>query len=141
MMGTNPERNKRRSIATLPLAQIKRVRLLHRADGYYVQIGVKAERTMPREPTGKPIAIDVGLKAFYADSEGNPVANPRYLRKAAHKLKRQHRRVSRKIKHSKNRKKALKQLARGYLKVQRQRKDHAVKAARALVQSHGLVAF
>jgi putative transposase len=32
-------------------------------------------------------------------------------------------------------------LARGYLKVQRQRKDHAVKAARALVQSHDLVAF
>jgi putative transposase len=141
MIGTNPERKKTRSIATFPLAQITRVRLLHRADGYYIQFAVKAERTLPHAPTGKPIGIDVGLKALYTDSDGNKVANPRYLRKAEQKLKRLHRRVSRKSKHSKNRKKAIHQLARGYLKVQRQRKDPAVKAARALVQSHGLVAF
>jgi transposase len=104
MMGTTPERKKTRSIATFPLAQIKRVRLLHRADGYYIQFTVKAERTMPHEPTGKPSGIDVGLKAFYTDSEGNTGANPRYLRTGEQKLKRLQRRVSRKIKQSKNRK-------------------------------------
>ena len=39
--------------------------------------------------------------------------------------KRLHRRVSRKIKGSKNRKKAIKRLAKGYLRVSRQRKDFA----------------
>jgi putative transposase len=130
-----------RSIETFPIAQIKRVRLLRRADGYYVQFAVQADRQITHEPTGKQIGIDVGLKAFYTDSDGQQVDNPRYLCKAETKLKRLHRRVSRKVKRSKNRKKAIKRLAKGYLRVSRQRKDFAVKAARALIQSSDLVAY
>src|SRR5215471_11815396 len=107
----------------------------------HVQFALKTERTMAHEPTGKQVGIDVGLKSFYTDSEGQTVANPRYLRKAEKKLKRLHRRVSRKKKGSKNRKKAIKRLAKGYLKVSRQRKDFACKAARALIQSSDLVAY
>ena len=70
------------SIETFPIGQIKRVRLLKRADGYYVQFAVQAERTIDHQPTGKQVGIDVGLKSFYTDSEGTTVANPRYLRKA-----------------------------------------------------------
>ncbi|HEX6776616.1 MAG TPA: transposase, partial [Ktedonobacterales bacterium] len=117
-----------RSIETFPISQIKRVRLLKRADGYYVQFAVQAERKIAHQPTGKQVGIDVGLKAFYTDSDGQTVANPRYLRKAEKRLKRLHRRVSRKQKRGKNRKKAIKPLAKGYLRVQRQRKDFAVKA-------------
>lgn len=43
----------------------------------HVQFAVKAECTLPHEPTGKQVGIDVGLKSFYTDSEGNTVANPR----------------------------------------------------------------
>jgi putative transposase len=141
MIGTNPTRKKARPIATFPVGQIKRVRLLKRADGYYVQFAVQAERTLPHAPTGKQVGIDVGLKAFYTDSEGNTVANPRYLRQAEKKLKRLHRRVSRKKKGSKHRKQAIKRLAKGHLKVSRQRKDFAAKAARALILSSDMVAY
>jgi putative transposase len=141
IMGANPKRKKARPIATFPVGQIKRVRLVKRADGYSVQFAVKAERTLAHEPTGKQVGIDVGLKAFYTDSEGQTVANPRYLRKAEKKLKRLHRRVSKKKKGGKNRKKAIKRLAKGYLKVSRQRKDFASKTARALIQSSDLVAY
>jgi putative transposase len=141
IMGVNPTRKYARPIATFPLAQIKRVRLLKRADGYYVQFAVKTERTLPHEPTGKQVGIDVGLKSFYTDSEGNTVANPRYLRKAEKQLKRLHRRKDRKKKGSKNRRRACKKLAKAYLKVQRQRKDFAVKAARALILSSDMVAY
>jgi putative transposase len=106
-----------------------------------VQFAVQADRQIAHQPTGKQIGIDVGLKAFYTDSDGQTVANARYLRKAEQRLKRLHRRVSRKVKRSKNRKKAIKRLAKGYLKVQRQRKDFAAKAARALIQSSDMVAF
>src|SRR5262245_48521713 len=88
LIGANPRRKKARPIATFPLAQIKRVRLVKRADGYYVQFAVKAERTLPHESTGKQVGIDVGLKSFSTDSEGHTVANPRYLRKAEQQLKR-----------------------------------------------------
>src|SRR5215469_15200985 len=121
LIGANPKRKKACSIATFPFAPIKRVRLLRCADGYYVQFAVQADRQITHEPTGMQTGIDVGLKAFYTDSEGHQVENPRYLRKAETKLKRLHRCVSRKVKRSKNRRKAIKRLAKGYLKVSRQR--------------------
>src|SRR5690348_15632939 len=101
-----------RSIETFPISPIKRVRLLKRADGYYVQFAVAADRHITHEPTGKQVGIDMGLKSFYTDSDGNTVDNPRYLRKAETQLKRLHRRMSRKVKRSKNRKKAIKRLAK-----------------------------
>ncbi|HEY7125895.1 MAG TPA: transposase [Ktedonobacterales bacterium] len=141
LIGANPTRKKARPIATFPIGQIKRVRLVKRADGYYVQFAVKAERSLPHAPTGKQVGIDVGLKSFYTDSEGATVANPRYLRKAEKQLKRLHRRKDRKKKGSKNRKKAIKRLAKGYLKVSRQRKDFAAKTASALVKSSDFIAY
>ena len=132
---------KKGCIETLPLAQIKRVRLVRRADGCYVQFAVQTERKIEHEATFKQVGIDVGLKAFYTDSDGHTVENPRYLRQAEKRLKRLHRRVSKKQKRSKNRRKAIKRLAKQHLKVQRQRKDFAAKAASALVQSHDMVAF
>ena len=130
-----------RSIETFPISQIKRVRLVKRADGYYVQFAVQADRQIDHQPTDHAVGIDVGLKAFYTDSDGHTVANPRYLRCAEKRLKRLHRRKDRKPKGSKNRKKAIKRLAKGYLKVQRQRKDFACKQASALVRSSDLIAF
>ena len=65
-----------------PTEQIKRVRIVHRADDYYVQFAVRAERAIVHQPTGKQVGIDVGLRAYYTDSEGNTVDNPRHYRKA-----------------------------------------------------------
>ena len=104
---------KKGCIETFPQSQIKRVRLVKRANGYYVQFAVQAERKLAHEATFKQVGIDVGLKAFYTDSDGATVANPRYLRKAETKLKRLHRGVSRKARRSKNRRRAIKRLAKG----------------------------
>jgi putative transposase len=133
--------NPNQQVAAFPRKQIKRVRIVHRADGYYVQFGIKTERAIAHIPSGKAIGIDVGLQAFYTDSEGNTVDNPRHYRKEEKKLKRLHRQVSRKQKKSSNRKQARKQLARAYLKVQRQREDFARKTASTLVSSHDLIAY
>ncbi len=133
--------NKKQQIATFPVKHIKRVRIVRRADGYYVQLGIKIERVITHVPSGKEVGIDVGLQSFLTDSEGHTVENPRHYRKAEQKLKRLHRHLSRKEKGSQNRKKARKALARGYLKVQRQREDFARKQASALVSSHDLIAY
>jgi putative transposase len=130
-----------RDLATCPIPDIKRVRLIKRADGYYVQVGITAERHVEHQPTGKQIGIDVGLKAYYTDSEGNTLENPRHYRKAEKRLKRLHRQHSRKLKKSKNRKKSQKVLAKAYLKVQRQREDFARKSANTLVTSSDVIAF
>ncbi len=133
--------NKRQQIAAFPVKQIKRVRLVKRADGYYVQFAVQAERRVEHIPTGTQVGIDMGLKHFLTDSEGNTVANPRHLRQAEQHLKQLHRRLSRKQKGSANRTRARKALAKGYLKVQRQREDFARKTASTLITSHDLIAY
>ena len=123
------------------LKQIKRVRVVRRADGYYVQFCLDVERIQKREPTGKTIGLDVGLTHFYTDSNGQTVDNPRHLRKSEKSLKRLQRRLSHTEKASKNRAKARNRLSRKHLKVSRQRKDFAVKLARCVVQSNDLVAY
>lgn len=123
------------------LSQIKRVRVVRRADGYYVQFCIDAERKEKREPTGRTIGLDVGLTHFYTDSDGNTVENPRHLRKSERSLKKLNRRLSRTQKGSKNREAARNRLSRKHLKVSRWRKDFAVKLARCVVQSNDLVAY
>ncbi|MFO8040352.1 MAG: transposase [Sodalinema sp.] len=123
------------------LKQIKRVRVVRRADGYYVQFCIDQERLEEREPTGTVIGLDVGLNHFYTDSDGQTVENPRHLRKSEKALKRLQRRLAKTQKGSKNRQKAKNRLGRKHLKVSRQRKDFAVKTALCVVRSNDLVAY
>ena len=121
--------------------EIKRVRVVRRADGYYVQFCVNVTRTEEVLPTGRAIGIDVGLNHFLTDSNGDTVPNPHYLRKSEKALGRLQRRVSKKKKGSANRKKAINRLGRKHLKVSRQRKDFAIKTTPGVVKSSDFVAY
>ena len=85
-----------RAIETFPLDRIKRVRLVRRADGYYAQFCVEAERHVEHTSTGAQVGLDLGLRVFYTDSAGKTVENPRFLRKAERRIKRLQRQVSKK---------------------------------------------
>ena len=123
------------------LDQIKRVRLVRRADGYYVQLLVDADNIVNKKPTGKTIGIDVGIKEFYTDSNGHTEPNPKFYRTGEKRLKFRQRRVSRKKKGSANRKIAINRLGRVHLKISRQREEHAKRVARCVTQSNDLVAY
>lgn len=126
--------------------QIKRVRILRRADGYYVQFSIKID---PRDtvesilPSQKAIGIDVGLKYFYADSNGGVVENPGFYRLSEKQLNYVNRLKSRKFvrgqKQSSNYLKARKRYAKKHLKVSRQREEFAKLAALRLIQSNDLI--
>ena len=119
--------------------KIYRIRLIKRADGYYVQFCIDTERKLYHPPTGRTIGIDVGLRHFLTDSDGNKVDNPRFLRKSEQSLKRLQRRHSKCKKKSNNRNKARSRLAKKHLKVSRQRKDFAVKTARQIITNSDFV--
>ncbi len=123
------------------LDQVKRVRLVKRADGYYVQFCIAADRAEATESNGNVVGLDVGLKEFYTDSTGEMIENPRFLRTSEHRLKQAQRRLSKKVKGSRNRGKARVILGKRHLKISRQRKDHAVKLARCVVTSNDVVAY
>ena len=121
--------------------EIKRVRLVRRADGYYCQFLINTEVKEQLEPTKKTIGLDVGLEAFYTDSDGRKEPNPRYEREGEQKLKRLQRHLSRKQKGSSNRRKARQKLGKAHLRISRQRKEHALKLARCVVRSCDLIAY
>jgi putative transposase len=111
--------------------KIKRVRVVKRADGYYCQFLIDYERSEKHDFT--VVGIDLGLKEFYTDSNGNKTENPRFLRKSEKRLKKAQRRLSkhkRGKKQSNNYHKQRRKVAKLHLKISRQRKDHAVKTAR-----------
>ena len=120
---------------------IKRVRLVRRADGYYVQFCVKVDVTESIKPSHTNVGLDVGLKEFYTDSKGNTQSNPRFYRKGEKRIKFYQKRVSRKQKGSSNRKRAINKLGRVHLKISRQRVEHAKRLARCVIHSNDVVAY
>lgn len=119
--------------------KIQRVRIVKRADGYYAQFVIKIDRVEDAPITGSCVGLDVGLTSFFTDSNGKKQEPLKALKKSEKQIKKAQKTVSKRAKGSNNRKKAIKTLGKKHLKVQRQRKDFAVKTARALFQSHDLV--
>ncbi|MFB6275083.1 MAG: RNA-guided endonuclease InsQ/TnpB family protein, partial [Halothece sp.] len=105
--------------------EIQRVRIVRRADGYYVQFLINTEVKEEIQPSGKAVGLDVGIESFYTDSNGHQEPNLNFLRKGEQKLKQLQRSLSRKQKGSNNRKKARQKLAKHHLKISRQRREHA----------------
>jgi putative transposase len=126
-------------IHAYPVELIKRVRIVRRADGYYVQFCVKVDNKQEAPLTTSEIGIDVGLEYFYSDSNGNHEENPRYLRKAEEDIKRVQRNIYKKKKGSSGRRKARGVYARKHLKVTRQRNEHAKRIARNLCLANAKV--
>ena len=130
--------------------KINRVRVVRRADGYYAQFCFAeswrcrfpsrqtfqddANRKEKGNYTGNVVGLDLGLNYFYKDQNDNAAIYPKYLRKAEKHLKKLQRQLSRKFVRGKkpqsnNYHKARERLGKCHLKVQRQRKDWAVKLA------------
>jgi len=89
--------------------------------------------------TNREIGIDVGIKSFCVDSDGNVVENPKYLHESEILLRRRQRSLSRKKKGSNRRKKARELVARTHKKVSNQRKDFLHKTVNIYIQNYGTV--
>jgi len=137
-----------RDLNFYPIDQIKRVRIVKRADGYYVQFCLSIdirEYAKPLEPTKKCVGLDVGLKVFYANSDGETVEIPQYYRQAEKRLNRLNRKKSKKFRkgqpQSNNYQKARKRYARKHLRVSRQRKGFVEKEALRVLKSNDFIAY
>ena len=126
--------------------KINRVRIVRRADGYYAQFCFDANRKEQGEYSGNVVGLDLGLKFFTKDQNDNAVIYPQFLRDAQKQLKKAQRRLSKKFvkgakPQSNNYHKARERLGRIHLKIQRQRKDWAMKQARCVVHSNDVVVY
>ena len=102
---------------------------------YFVVLNVDFEPELQANKGGS-IGIDVGIKEFYSDSNGNVVQNPKYLEKSMRKLVREQRRLSRKQKGSNNRNKQCVKVALVHEKITNQRNDFLQKQSTMLVREN-----
>lgn len=106
---------------------------------YFVSVLVEVNKELPKlKPIdeNKAIGIDLGIKTFAVLSDGEEIQNPKHLKVALKRLKKQQRRVSKKVKGSNNRKKAVKKLAILHEKVSNKRNDFLHKITTKLVSEH-----
>ncbi len=152
-----------RDLNYFQVVQIKRVRLLRRADGYYCQFLIKkdprdSDITKAFSPSKRALGIDLGLKYFFADSDGFVVHNPRFYLTGERRLRLYNRQLSRRYRNPKKGKKGEKMVkggfkqsnnyhkariryARKHLRVSRQREEYCKRAAYCVIQSNDLVAY
>lgn len=120
----------------------KTVYIVKRADGHWYALIVCELPDVVASPThdDRPaVGIDVGLKSFLTDSDGNTVENPRFFRTSQRTLRRKQRTVSRRTKGSHRRKKAARSVAQTHLKIERQRRDFHYKIARRYALAYALI--
>lgn len=114
----------------------------HTASGkYFVSLCVEMDKEkLVCFNAGGRVGIDVGLKEFYTDSNGNTVANTRILKKLSKKLAREQRRLSHKMPKSRNREKARIRVARVYERITNIRKDFLHKLSTQLARENQTIA-
>ncbi|MEH2294909.1 RNA-guided endonuclease InsQ/TnpB family protein [Nostoc sp.] len=128
-------------IHTYAVKSIKRVRIVKRADGFYVQFCLDIEVTLGSRVDNGEIGLDVGLEHFYSDSNGHHEENPRFLRKAEKSIKYAGRQIYKKEKGKNQRRIARQRYARKHLRVSRQRNEHSKRLGRCVCKANALVAY
>lgn len=93
----------------------------------------------PLPETGRSAGLDVGLKSFVVDTDGNSVENPRFAEKTATKTKAIQRRFSRTQKSSNNRRKLRDKLDKVHERINNRRSDFLHKLSRSYVNNYDII--
>jgi len=109
---------------------------------YFASILVDNSLDLPeKQKINKAIGIDVGIKTYATLSTGEKIENPKYLKNSLKRLKVLQRRMSKKVKGSKNRNKARLRVALQYEKITNQRQDFLHKLSSKLIAENQGIAL
>ncbi|MFI5487891.1 RNA-guided endonuclease InsQ/TnpB family protein [Micromonospora echinaurantiaca] len=106
------------------------------AGRYFASFVVTTQQDETLPPVDSEVGIDLGLAHFAVLSDGTKMAAPKFLRRAARKLKRLQQNLSRKQKGSANRKKAVRKVARAHTRVADTRRDWQHKLSTKVVREN-----
>jgi putative transposase len=131
---------------TVPVdAEIRTVTILKEADGWYMSILLDLPGHLPDlkpiESVKSAVGIDVGINRLISLTDGSFIENPKIATnyKVRRQLRIRQRRVNRKVKGSKNRRKAGIQVAKLHKKIADKRNDRQWKAAHKVVNTAEVV--
>jgi len=105
----------------------------------HISIPVKDNTALPeKQPytSDTTVGVDVGITSFATVSNGEKIENPRHLKNSLQRLIVLQRRLSRKVKGSKNREKSRFKVARLHEKIANQRKDFIHKISSRIIRDN-----
>ncbi len=120
-------------------AEPSSVTVIRDAAGRYFASFVVQTTSEPLTETDSEVGIDLGLTHFAVLSDGTKVTAPKFLRRAARKLRRLQQDLSRKQRGSQNRKKAVVKVARAHARVADTRRDWQHKLSTAIIRDNQAV--
>ena len=119
---------------------VKTLQLKREHRRWYV-IVITGTGAKPLPVTGRAAGVDVGVARFLNTSDGQIVANPKFLAASAETIARLQRRKEHARRGSGNRTRLRRALAKQWRKVRNRRRDFHHKTARALVDSCDVIAL
>lgn len=111
---------------------------------YFISVLVDDGKELPTKSQvaeKTTIGVDVGIKDFAVLSNGEKVANPKYLKNSLKRLKVLSRRLSRKVKGSKNRNKARQHLSKIHETITNQRNNFQHQLSFRLIRENQAIAL
>jgi putative transposase len=109
------------------------------AGRWFVSLQVEQELPEPTPKSVHVVGVDVGIKHLAVTSDGQTFANPRALGKAQRTLRIRQKAVSRKVKGSANRRKAVVRMARVHRRVANIRRDAIHKMTTTITKSASMI--
>jgi len=119
--------------------KIKQVIIKRYGSGEWFALLCVEEAEAPKKEIERAIGIDLGIRSYLTDSEGRAIENPKFYEQELERLRREHRKLSRKKRHSKNWLKQLRRLCKIYEKIERKRDDFLHKLSRFYVDNYDLI--
>ena len=116
---------------------IKQIIITKKADRYYASIRYESSE-QPKKGKGA-VGIDMGIKYFLTTSDGIAIEPINIYKKYEKKLKREHRRLSRKEKGSQNRKKKIVKVQKIHQQIRDARTDFNHKVSTAIAKHYDTV--
>ncbi|MEV0116441.1 transposase [Streptomyces sp. NPDC050844] len=124
--------------------RVKTVSIKREGNRWYVILVCDDLPAEELPPADVIVGIDMGVTHFLTTSDGEHVANPRFLAASAEELAEAQRHLATFPRHTKRRTKAhraaARKVAKIHAKIRRQRLDHAHKTALTLVHDHDVIA-
>ncbi|MET9857880.1 transposase [Streptomyces smyrnaeus] len=124
--------------------RVKTISVKREGTRWYVVLACGEVPAEELPPTGAIVGVDMGVTHFLTASDGEHVANPRFLEAMADELAEAQRHLATFPKRTRQRTKrhraAARKVAKLHAKIRRQRLDFHHKTARALVTDHDVIA-
>lgn len=120
--------------------QLKQIRVVKKASGYYVALIYQLAVDIPDTPMqGHPLGVDIGLDKYLATSDGELINRPKFFNALQGKLRLLQRRLKHKKKGSLSWLKLQNKIARVYEKIGNTRRDWHFKLAHHLCDQAGAI--